>query len=77
MTVPWGSRGRSRRVVVCVYLVCVGCDALLENRRKAEEGGSHLASLAPRECPSSRVCRDLGGFNGRGARARNHFLCRV
>lgn len=60
---------------VCVF--GVGCDALLENRGKTEEGGSHLASLTPRECPSSRVCRDLGGFNGRGARARNHFLCRV
>lgn len=63
-------------MVVCVF-GCVLVATLLEHRRKAEEGGSPLASLAPRECPSSRVCRDLGGFSGRGARARNHFLRRV
>lgn len=34
-----------------VYLMCVGCDALLELRKKAEEGGSQLTGLAPRECP--------------------------
>lgn len=31
--------------------MCVGCDALLGLREKAEEGGSQLAGLAPRECP--------------------------
>lgn len=58
-------------------MMCVGCDAVLEHRKKAEEGGSQLAGLAPRECPSFWVCRDFGGLSGRGARARNHFFRRV
>lgn len=54
-----------------MYLVCVDCDALLEPWKKAEEGGSQLAGLAPRECPSVWVCGDLGGLSGCGvARVR-------
>lgn len=37
VTVPWGSRGRSRGVVVCVLGV-FGCDALLEHRRRQKRG---------------------------------------
>lgn len=78
---PWGSRGRSRGVVgVCVCLcVCiwlwVSCAALLEHRGKAGDAGSQLAGRWPRECRFGS--RELGGFDGRGARARNHFLRRV
>lgn len=57
--------------------MCVGRDALLEFRKKAGEGGGQLTGLAPRECPSFWVCRELGGLSGRGAPARNHFLRRV
>lgn len=66
-----GAEPRSGGVCVCVSLVCVGCAALLEQRGEALEGGSQLAVLAPRECRSSPVCRDLVGFDGRGvARVR-------
>lgn len=60
---------------VCLY-VCVCVSGVCWLRRSvgtSGEGGrgGQLASLAPRECPSSRVCRDLGGFDGRGvARVR-------
>lgn len=74
-----GAESQGSGVCMCVYVCWAACwlSRSAGTPKEGRRGGSPLAGPAPRECPPSWVCSDLGGFDGRGARARSHFLGRL